>query len=101
MPPPLTRGTSARHHRELWEALRRLRATLVITDIRFEDQPDEGMETGFNWLSGYWVPKRYSRGGVMTPESPDGEPDPSRPWEIELPPWLYKVQLAKTGENPR
>jgi hypothetical protein len=25
--------------------------------------------------------KRYTR-SVMTPESPDGEPDPARPWEI-------------------
>lgn len=89
------RGTSGRHYRELWQTIRRLRATLIITNIRFEDQPDEGGETSFNWLSGYWVPKRYSRSGIMTPDSPDGEPDPSRPWEIELPPWLFNAVLRQ------
>ncbi len=31
----------------------------------------------------------------MTPEAPDGEPDPARPWEIELPPWLYNAILRR------
>ena len=31
----------------------------------------------------------------MTPDAPDGEPDPARPWEIELPPWLYNAILRR------
>ena len=88
------RGTSGRHYRELWQAIRRLRATLIITNIRFEDQPDQGGEAGFNWLSGYWVPKRYSQ-SMMTPDAPDGDADPAKPWEIELPPWLYNAILGQ------
>lgn len=90
------RGTSGRHYQELAQAIRRLRATLVITNIRYEDQPDRGEETGFNWLSGYRIPKRYSE-AVMTPTEPHGEPDPARPWEVGLPPWLMNAVLRRTG----
>src|SRR6266446_4061217 len=38
----------------------------------------------FSWLTWYKIPKRYTR-SAMTPENPDGDPDPARPWEIELP----------------
>jgi plasmid replication initiation protein len=90
------RGTSGKHYRELAQAIRRLRATLIITNIRYEDQPDRGMETGFNWLAGYWIPKRYSP-LAMTPDDPHGEPDPARPWEVELPPWLMNAILRRSG----
>ena len=33
--------------------------------------------------------------GVLTPTDPDGEPDPLRPWEIELAPWLYHAILRQ------
>jgi hypothetical protein len=64
----------------------------VITNIRGEDQ--SGEEGGFHWLIGFKIPKKYTR-SHLTPESPDGEPDPARPWEIELPPWLYNAILRR------
>ena len=88
----MQRGTSGRHYRELAQAIRRLRMTTVITNIRFDD--GAGEERPFSWLSDYAIPKKYAL-SAMTPEQPDGEPDPSRPWEIELPPWLYKAVLRQ------
>jgi plasmid replication initiation protein len=86
------RGTSGRHYRELAQAIRRLRVTTIITNIRYDD--GAGEERPFSWLSSYSLPKRYSP-GRMTPENPDGEPDPAKPWEIELPPWLYNAILRR------
>ncbi len=89
----MRRGTSGRHYRELAQAIRRLRVTTVITNIRFDD--GAGEERPFSWLTSYAIPKRYTRGGLMTPEQPEGEPDPAKPWEIELPPWLYRAVLRR------
>lgn len=88
----LGRSTGGKDYRELANAIRRLTATLVITNVRSEDQT--GDEGGFHWLSGFKIPKKYTR-SHLTPDAPDGEPDPSRPWEIELPPWLYKAILRR------
>lgn len=88
----LGRGTSGRHYRELAQSIRRLRMTTVITNIRHDD--DAGEERPFSWLADYSIPKRYTR-SAMTPDAPDGEPDPARPWEIELPPWLYNAILRR------
>lgn len=86
------RGTGGKDYRELAQAIRRLRMTTVITNIRYDD--DAGEERPFSWVSNYSIPKRYSR-TALTPDSPDGEPDPARPWEIELPPWLYNAILRR------
>lgn len=86
------RGTSGRHYQELAQAIRRLRVTTVITNIRYDDEA--GVERPFSWLSSYEIPKRYSL-NPMTPDRPDGEPDPAKPWEIELPPWLYNAILRQ------
>ena len=86
------RHTGGRDYKELANAIRRLRMTTVITNIRHED--DAGEERPFSWLADYSIPKRYTR-SAMTPASPDGEPDPARPWEIELPPWLYNAILRR------
>jgi plasmid replication initiation protein len=88
----LGRGKSGRHYRELAAAISRLTATLVITNIRSDDQTGE--EAGFHWLNRFKIPKKYTR-MHLTPDAPDGEPDPSRPWEIELPPWLYNAILRQ------
>jgi plasmid replication initiation protein len=88
------RGTSGRHYKELAASIRRLTATLVITNIRYEDQGDEGAEAGFHWLAGFKIPKKYTR-LHLTPDDPHGEPDPAQPWEIELPPWLYNAVLRQ------
>lgn len=88
----MRRGTSGRHYAELANAIRRLRMTTVITNIRFDDEAGE--ERPFSWLSNYAIPKKYALSS-MTPENPNGEADPSRPWEIELPPWLYKAVLRQ------
>jgi plasmid replication initiation protein len=86
------RGTSGRHYRELAQAVRRLRMTTVITNIRTDD--DAGEERPFSWLTDYRIPKRYTR-LHLTPAAPDGEADPLRPWEIELPAWLYNAILRR------
>jgi plasmid replication initiation protein len=85
----LRRGTSGRHYHELAMAVRRLRATTIITNIRSDD--GAGEERPFSWLEDYMIPKRYSPGAGITPAAPDGEPDPSRPWEIKLPEWLFRA----------
>jgi plasmid replication initiation protein len=86
------RSTGGKDYRELAQSIRRLRMTTVITNIRHDD--DAGEERPFSWLADYSIPKRYSR-STITPDAPDGEPDPSRPWEIELPPWLYKAIVRR------
>jgi plasmid replication initiation protein len=88
----LGRSTGGKDYRELAKAARRLTATLVITNIRSDDQ--SGEEGGFHWLTSYKIPKKYTRLHI-TPDAPDGEPDPSRPWEIELAPWLYNAILRR------
>lgn len=86
------RHTGGKDYRELAQAIRRLRVTTVITNIRYDD--DAGEERPFSWLSSYSIPKKYTRMS-MTPEAPEGEPDPAKPWEIELPPWLYNAILRR------
>jgi plasmid replication initiation protein len=88
----LGRGTGGKDYRELAQSVRRLRMTTVITNIRYDD--GAGDERPFSWLSDYKIPKRYTQAAI-TPDDPDGEPDPSRPWEIELPPWLYSAILRQ------
>ena len=88
----MRRSTGGKDYKELARAIRRLRVTTVITNIRFDD--GAGEERPFSWLSDYAIPKRYTR-GLMTPEKPEGEPDPAKPWEIELPPWLYRAVLRQ------
>lgn len=86
------RSTGGRDYKELAQAIRRLRMTTVVTNIRYDD--DAGEERPFSWLSDYRIPKRYGR-ATMTPDAPDGEPDPARPWEIQLPPWLFNAILRR------
>lgn len=88
----MRRSTGGKDYRELAQAIRRLRMTTVITNIRFDD--GAGKERPFSWLSDYAIPKRYT-GSLITPQQPEGEADPSQPWEIELPPWLYKAVLRQ------
>jgi plasmid replication initiation protein len=86
------RHTGGQNYKELANAIKRLYATGVITNIRSEDLTGE--EGGFHWLSSFKIPKKYTR-LHLTPNEPDGEPDPARPWEIELPPWLYNAILRQ------
>ena len=86
------RHRGGQNYRELAQAVRRLRMTTIITNIRHAD--DAGEERPFSWLTDYRIPKRYTR-SHLTPAAPDGEPDPARPWEIELPPWLYNAILRR------
>jgi plasmid replication initiation protein len=90
----IARHCGGQNYRELAHAIRRLSATLVITNIREHDQSEEGAEAGFHWLTHFRIPKRYTR-SHLTPLAPDGEPDPVRPWEIELPAWLYNAILRQ------
>jgi plasmid replication initiation protein len=89
----LRRGTSGRGYRQLAEAVRRLRSTTIITNLRGED--GAGEERPFSWIADYMIPKRYSPGTGLTPAAPDGEPDPCRGWEIELPPWLFHAIIRQ------
>lgn len=88
----LGRGTGGKNYKELAQSVRRLRMTTIITNVRYED--GAGEERPFSWLTDYSIPKRYTL-SAMTPTAPDGEPDPARPWEIELPPWLYNAILRQ------
>lgn len=81
------RGTGGKDYRELAAAIRRLRMTTVITNVRSED--GAGLERPFSWVSDYAIPTKYTT--ILTPEAHDGEADPTRPWIIELPPWLYNA----------
>ncbi len=93
------------HYKMLAEAIRRLRATTIITNVRFDDAVEEdgdvvpGEERPFSWLTDYRLPKKY-RPRVyttpddithITPQDHKGEPDPRQPWEIKLSPWLYRA----------
>jgi len=86
------RTTGGRDYRELAQAIRRLRMTTIVTNIRHDD--GAGEERPFSWLMDYSIPKRYSQ-SIMTPDTPDGDADPAKPWEIELPPWLYNAILRQ------
>ena len=66
--------------------------TTVITNIRTDDEAGE--ERPFRWLTDYRIPKNTTR-SHLTPAAHDGEPDPLRPWEIELPAWLYNAILRR------
>ena len=99
------RPTNDVYYKRLAEAIRRLRATTIITNIRFEDAAAEdgdvvlGEERPFSWLTDYRLPKRYRRRVYttpdnithITPQDTAGEPDPRQPWEIKLSPWLYRA----------
>ncbi|MCB1592156.1 MAG: replication initiator protein A [Alphaproteobacteria bacterium] len=89
------RTTGGLDYKKLADAIKRLSATLIITNIRFDDQPKEGAQLGFHWLSGFSIPIRYQFDNWMTLDAPDGDPDPAKPWEIELPPWLYNAVLRQ------
>jgi Replication initiator protein A len=54
-------------------------------------------------LTSYRLPKKYRRRVYRTPDNithitprdPEGEPDPARPWEIELATWLYRAIIRQ------
>lgn len=89
----MRRNTSGREYINLAHTVRRLQATRVETNIRVEDI--QGGEGAFNWLSSYNIPKRYHRSEFITEDAPEGDPDPTKPWEVEFPSWLYKGLLSK------
>jgi hypothetical protein len=99
------RPIGGEHYQRLADAIRRLHATSVITNIREADQPDTGEERGFHWLYGYSLPKRYPPRYITTPDNvahitprnPEGEPDPARPWVIHIHPWLYNA-IVRRGD---
>lgn len=80
----IRRSTGGKDYKELARAIRRLAFTNVETTIRTGDQ---GERQGFHWLTGYRIPVKYQYEMVLSPEDADhdGEPDPKRPWEVELP----------------
>jgi plasmid replication initiation protein len=88
----LRRGTGGKDYKELAASIRRLKMTTVITNLREDDT--NGEERAFSWLTSYSIPKRYSA-TPMTSHEDQGTPDPARPWEIELPPWLYNAILRR------
>jgi plasmid replication initiation protein len=97
------RPICGKSYQALADAIRRLHATMVITDIREADQPEKGEEQGFHWVEGYRLPKKYGRRVYttpdnithITPEDPKGEADPARPWVIRIHPWLYNAIVSQ------
>jgi plasmid replication initiation protein len=83
----MERGTSGRDYAALLATVRRLRMTTVLTTIRSAD--GAGRERPFSWLSDYCIPTRD--GGVVTTQGRDCHADGTRPWTLELPPWLYSA----------
>lgn len=79
------RGTGGKDYKELAAGIRRLRMTTVITNIRTED--GAGLERPFSWLTDYTIPTRYT--AALEPDDDHAEADPTRPWIVELPSWLY------------
>ena len=90
----MRRSTSGREYQNLAHAIRRLHATHVFTNIREFDQPS-GEEGGFNWITSFPIPKKYSRSASITEAEPEGEADPTRAWRITLQPWLYRALLRR------
>lgn len=92
----ISRSTGGKDYKELTRAIRRLALTNVETTIRTGDQ---GERMGFHWLATYRIPVKYRHETVLSPEDADhdGEPDPARPWEVELPSWLHNAILSRSG----
>jgi hypothetical protein len=71
----IRRPIGGEHYKKLAEAIRRLRATTIITNIRFEDAVGEdddtvlGEERPFSWLTSYRLPKKYRRRVYRTPDT--------------------------------
>lgn len=86
------KSTGGKDYKELVRTIRRLYTTSIITTIRLDDQKAAG-ERPFSWLADYWIPKKYREGPLVDIDSE--EPDPSKPWMIELPPWLYKAVIRR------
>jgi plasmid replication initiation protein len=78
------------HYRNLIVRIAISSLTEMFTNIRDFDQPS-GEEGGFNWVTSFRIPKRYSESASITEASPNGVADPSRPWRVTLQPWLYKA----------
>ncbi|MBQ0819143.1 replication initiator protein A [Microvirga sp. HBU67558] len=86
------RNTGGKDYRELAAAIRRLRMTTIITNVRSDD--GAGLERPFSWLSDYAIPTTYTS-TVLTPDDHQGDADPTRPWEVELPGWLYNAIIRR------
>lgn len=94
----IKRSSGGKDYKELAQGIRRLRFTAIQTNVRMEDQPDLGAEEGFNWLAGYKIPKKYTKGTTALDDAdPSGSADASHPWEVELSPWLYAALIRTTG----
>lgn len=92
----MQRGTSGRDYQELAHLIRRLAMTNVITNIRIEDQPQQ-QETGeykFSWIHEYWIPQKYKT-SFLSSKDPEGEPDPKKPWMVQIPVWLYNAVIRQ------
>lgn len=87
----IKRGTGGKDYRELAAAIRRLFATTIITNIRADDRA--GVERPFRWLEDYAIPTRYTK--AITPDDDQGEADPTKPWTVELPEWLYNAIIRR------
>lgn len=87
--PMIGRPTGGFQYCWLASAIRRLRFVAIRTNVRMRADPTAGMEESFSWLINYQIPTAY--GSFMTPETGSAQPDPSRPWEVILHPWVYSA----------
>ncbi len=86
------RGVGGKDYKELVNTIRRLRATIIVTNIRINDEAGE--ERPFSWLQNYKIPKKY-HSGFLTPKEDDGEPDHSKTWHIQIASWIYEKIINK------
>lgn len=89
--PMIGRPTGGFQYHWLASAMRRLRFVAMRTNVRTRADPEAGIEESLSWLINYRIPTTY--GGCMTPETDTTKPDPSRPWEVILHPWVYSAMI--------
>ena len=88
------KGTGGKDYKELVYMLRRLITTTVITSVRQDDTTGE--EGALRWIEDYRIPKRYAE-HKMIRDLDDADADPSKPWRIKLPMWIYNAIVRRTG----
>lgn len=87
------KSNGGKDYQELVKSLRRLATTNIITSLRKDDV--SGTERIIRWFTDYEIPKKYSINKFVREEGL-AEADPSKPWRVKLPDWIFKSILRRT-----